>query len=76
MTMVLFGLANVVEMLEQIADIVVHLRHASFFQAVIALVVHHRLVFRPQIREDVHARGVMPDEERLAGLLGLIHEAL
>ena len=70
------GDADVVEVLEQIADIIVHLRHAGFFEAVVALIVHLRLVLLRQIGEDVHARGVVPDEERLAGRLGLIHEPL
>ena len=33
-----------------------------------------RLVLRRQERPDVHARRVVPDEERLAVLLGLVHE--
>ena len=70
------GLADVVEVLEQVADAVVHLRHAGFFEAVIVLGVHLRLILLRQVGEDVHARGVVPDEERLAVLLGLIHEAL
>ena len=38
------GLADVVEVLHEGADGVVQLRHAGFFQAVVGLVVHHRLV--------------------------------
>ena len=61
-------------MLEQIADVVVHLRHAGLFEAEIALEVHLRLVLLRQIGEDVHAGGVVPNEERFAGCLGAIHE--
>ena len=32
----------------------------------------HRLIFRRQHRRDVHARRVVPDEERLVGLLGIV----
>ena len=39
------GLADVVEVLEQGADAVVHLRHAGFFETVVGLAVLHRLVF-------------------------------
>jgi hypothetical protein len=62
--------------LEQIADVIVHLLHAGFFDAVIAVGIHLRLVLLRQVGEDVHARGVVPDEERLAGLLSLVHERL
>ena len=68
------GFADVVQVLQQRADVVVQLRHAGFFDVVIALVIHHRLIFCREIGEDVHARRVVPDEERLAVLLGLVHE--
>ena len=35
-----------------------------------------RLILRREISEDVHAGGVVPDEEGLAVLLGLVHEAI
>ena len=63
-------------MFEQITDIIVELRHAGFFQAEIILRVHLLLILRSEIREHVHARGVVPDEEWLAGRFGTIHEAL
>ena len=69
------GLADVVQVLHDGADAVVHLLHAGFFQAVVGLVVHLAWYFGGQEREDVHARRVVPDEERLAVLLGLVHEA-
>ena len=68
------GLADVVEVLQEGADAVVHLRHAGLFEAVVGLAVLHRLVLLREERPDVHARRVVPDEERLAVLLGLVHE--
>src|SRR6516165_8969775 len=70
------GLADVLQMLQDFADAVVHLCHAGFFQTVIGLEIHHRLILGWNIGEDVHAGGVMPDEERLAVLLGLVHETV
>src|SRR5262249_41844809 len=60
------GFAHVVDVLEQGADAVVQLRHAGFLKAIVRAVVLHRFVFVRQERPDVHTRGVMPDEERLA----------
>ena len=60
--------------LRSCADAVIHLRHAGLFDVVVVLGIHHRLVLRRQVGEDVHPRGVVPDEERLAVLLGLVHE--
>ena len=74
MTMVLSASPMSSQMLQQCADAVVHLRHAGLFQAVVVRGVHHRLVLRRDVGEDVHARGVVPDEERLAVLLRLVHE--
>ena len=74
MTMVLSASPMSSQVLQERADAVVHLRHAGLFQAVVGLAVHHRLVLRRQERQDVHARRVVPDEERLAVLLGLVHE--
>ena len=67
-------LAHVLELLEHDADIVVHLLHAGFVDAPVlaALLAHHRLVLRRQHGRDVHARRVVPDEERLVGFLGIV----
>ena len=63
------GLAHVLDLLEDEADVVVHLLHAGFVDAPVlaALLAHHRVVFRRQHGRDVHARRVVPDEERLVG---------
>ena len=63
-------------MLQQCTDVVVELLHAGFLQAEVGLAVHLRGVLRRQERPDVHARRVVPEEERLAVALGLGHEAL
>src|SRR5262249_51406402 len=68
------GLADLVEMLEQGADAVIELRHAGFLETVVRLAVLHCAVLLRQERPDVHARGVVPDEERLAVSLGAVHE--
>ncbi len=67
-------LAHVLELLQDIADIVVELLHAGFvFAPVLAAgLADHRLIFRRQHRRDVHAGGVVPDEERLAGFLRVV----
>ena len=67
--------ADIVQVLEQIADIVVELRHSGLLHGVIVLGVHFCLVRFRQVSEDVHACRVVPDEERLAGLFRFIHEA-
>ena len=56
------------------ADVVVHLLHAGFVDAPVlaALLAHHRVVLRRQHGRDVHARRVVPDEERLVGLLRVV----
>src|SRR5215475_8961379 len=59
------GLADVVEMLQQCADAVIQLCHAGFLKTEVRLAVLHRAVLLRQERPDVHARGVVPDEERL-----------
>ena len=68
------GFADIVEMLEERADAIIELGHAGFFQAVVRFAVHLGLVFRREERPHVHAGGVVPNEERLAVLLGFIHE--
>src|SRR5262249_47425788 len=70
------GLADVVQVLQQSADAVVHLGHAGLFQAVVALGVHHGLILRRDVGEDMHAGSVMPNEEWLAVFLGLVHKAV
>ena len=65
-----FGDAEFVELGEQRADDVVELLHAVGIQAIARAV----LVLRAQPRPHVHAGRVVPDEERLAGLDGALHE--
>src|SRR5208337_988562 len=69
------GFADIHKVFENLADAVVHLRHAGLFQAVVGRGIHLRLVLGRDVGEDVHARGVVPDEEGLAILLGLVHGA-
>ncbi len=68
------SLADVIEVLQDLADAVIHLRHAGLFDVVVVGGVHHRLVLGRYVSEHVHARGVVPDEERLAVTLRLVHE--
>src|SRR4029077_3020413 len=65
------GLADVIEMLEQRADAVIELRHAGFLETIVRLAVLHGAVLLRQERPDVHARGVVPDEEGISVPLGL-----
>ena len=74
MTMVLSASPDILHALQDGADAVIHLRHAGFLETVVGLAVHERLVLGRQKRPDVHARRVVPDEERLAVRLGLVHE--
>ena len=67
-------LAHVLEFLENVADIVVQLLHAGFVDAPVlaaGLADHGHILVR-QHRGDVHARRVVPDEEWLVGLLGVV----
>ena len=68
------GLPHVVDLLEHEADIVVHLLHAGFVDAPVlaARLTHHRQVLVRQHGGDVHAGRVVPDEERLVGLLRVV----
>ena len=68
-TMVLLVLPHVVDLLEDDADIIVHLLHAGFVDAPVlaARLTHHRQVLVRQHGRDVHAGRVVPDEERLVG---------
>src|SRR5271169_1191964 len=70
------SLANILKVLQERADAAVQLRHAGFFQAGVVRGIHHRLILRWDVGEDVHAGGVVPDEERLAIFLGLVHKAV
>ena len=67
-------LAHVLELLHHQADVVVELGHAGFLFRPAVLRVAHRLILRREMRDDVHAGRVEPDEERLVVLLGLVHE--
>ena len=67
-------LAHVFELLEDDADVVVHLLHAGFVDAPVlaTLGAHHVHVLVRQHGRDVHAGRVVPDEERLVSLLGIV----
>ena len=58
------GDADVIQMLQQRTDVIIQLRHTAFFEAVIAIGVHHRLVLLREERVSVHPRSVVPDKER------------
>ena len=71
-TMVLSAIFEVVERLQQLADVPVHLDHAvGILVAGHAALPAHRVA---HVGEDVHAREVHPGEERLAALHLLVHE--
>ena len=53
---------------------IIQLSHTRLFDVVVARSIHHRLIFRRKIGEDVHACGIVPDEEWLAIRLGFVHE--
>ena len=67
-------LAHVLELFQHIADVVVHLLHAGFVDAPVlaALLAHHVHILRRQHGRDMHARRIVPDEERLVGLLRVV----
>ena len=67
-------LAHVLQLLQDVADVVVHLLHAGFVDAPVlaAGLADHGHVLVRQHGRDVHARRVVPDEERLVGLLGIV----
>src|SRR5262249_12951298 len=62
------GLPHVIDLLEHEANVVVHLFHTSFVDAPVlaAGLTHYGHVLVRQHGGDVHARRVVPDEERLA----------
>ncbi len=64
------GDAQFLELLEQLADHGVVLDHAVGVNAEAGLA----LALWLEVRPDVHAGGVPPDEERLAVLVRLVHE--
>ena len=64
----------VLEVLHHRADDVVELRHAGFLDAPAVLRRAHALILLREVRDDVHAGRVEPEEERLAVGLGLVHE--
>ncbi len=59
---------------QQAADHVVELRHHGLFQVPLVVAGHLRLIFRRQMRDDMRAGGVHPQEERLVLLLDLVDE--
>src|SRR5580692_3605868 len=66
--------AQVLELLHHQTDIVVELRHAGFVNGPAVLRIARGFVFWRQVRDDMHARRVEPDEERFAVGLRLVHE--
>ena len=74
MTNRVVGLADVVDVLHERADGIVHLRHPGLLEAIVGLAVLHRAVLLREEGPDVHASRVVPEEERLPIFLGLVHE--
>jgi hypothetical protein len=70
MKMVLSAMPRVLIAFQDDANVVVQFAHT---RTVEALFRDHVLVFRLKVRPDVHARGIVPDEEGLARLNGAIH---
>src|SRR5215471_10733048 len=64
------GDPEVVDLLEQLSDHAVVLYHAVGVRTEPGLPLRREF----EMREDMHARGVEPDEERLAILVGLVHD--
>jgi hypothetical protein len=64
------GDAQLVELVEQLADVPIVLHHAIGIDPQTGLALRFLL----QVREDVHAGRVPPDEERLAVRVGLLDE--
>src|SRR5262249_49620506 len=54
--------------------VIIELGHASFLFRPTILGITHGLILRGEMRDDVHARRIKPDEERLAVGLSLVHE--
>ncbi len=68
--MVLLVEAQLLELVEHLADMAVVFDHAVGIDAEAGLAF--ALLLEP--RPDVHAGGVPPEEERLVGLLRVVHE--
>ena len=66
--------AQIFELLHYQADVVVKLRHAGLFNRPAVLRVTQRLILVREVGDNMHARGVEPDEERLAVFFGFVHE--
>src|SRR5258706_2071326 len=64
-------LADVIQVLQERTDTIVHLGHTGLFLTVVGLVVHEGLVFRGQECPDMHARRIVPNEKRLALALSM-----
>ena len=67
-------LPHVLELLQHVADVVVHLLHAGFVDAPVlaAAFTHHVQIFVGQHCRHMHASRIVPDEEWLVGLLGIV----
>src|SRR5262245_27141200 len=68
------SLPNIIQMLQERANGIIHLRHGRFFKPVVGLWGHHGIVLFREKRPQVRAGGVVPDEERFPILLGLVIE--
>ena len=66
--------AEVLQILHHQPDVVIELGHAGFFFRPAILRIAHRLILRREMRDDVHARRVEPDEERLTVAVRLVYE--
>ena len=66
--------AHVLQLIHYDADVVIQLRHAGFFFRPAIFGVAQRLVFRREVRDDMHAGRVEPDEKRLVVGLGFVDE--
>ena len=67
-------LAHFFELLENVADVVVHLLHAGFVDAPVFVGPRsqHGFILGREYRRDVHPRRVVPAKERLVGLVGIV----
>ena len=65
---------HVLELLHHQTDVVVELRHAGFVDGPAVLRVAHGFILGREMRHDVHARRIEPQEEWLAVGLGLVDE--
>src|ERR1700733_2017675 len=67
-------LPDILELLHDQADVIIQLSHAGFLFRPAVLRVAHRFIFWRKMRNDMHARRIEPDEERLVIRLGLVYE--